>query len=371
MFGSTLAGVNDVPPYASGYASTHSVASAQQWTSVPGSPSTNRPHVVQAEFPRPESFPGTHAIFSSPIGTGVRPPVVQEGEQHPNATMPFPGVGGPALAAISGIASHNVGSGNPVVGRTEAWPGHQAGKPPGDPLQAGTLPGCSTWRNVDCYLAEPGAAGGAKPCTANGFRVKCLTGDVCYWNEPIGRSRDDPSVLVYAGLILGPGKTREVVAVKQLPVVVSHRAGELWREVERFITIGDPHLVNIKRALFLPGEADEGTSLWVITEKCQGNIIDLFPAGTIPPSFLQAAFPTTGLNGLLHHILRAVQILHHQSNSAHMRIHPGNIMIGSHGEVKLGDCAGKVRYLSILDLLHAGMQGATNAKALLQWVRVV
>lgn len=202
----------------------------------------------------------------------------------------------------------------------------------------------------------------------NSFTVKCLTGDICYWSEPIGRSRDDPSVLVYAGLVLGEGNTREVVAIKQLPVVVNNRAGALWAEIQRYLCLSDPRLVNIKRTMFLPGDGDEGTSLWVVMEKCDGSLSSALKTTPNPEQLLQAAFPSTGLIGLMRHSLEAIHMLHYQSRAPHLRIHPGNVMIGCHGEIKIGDCAGKIRYLSILDLLYAGRQGAINSRALLQWV---
>ncbi|XP_026193351.1 uncharacterized protein LOC34623902 [Cyclospora cayetanensis] len=334
---SAFSGVHEsVLPFPSAYASTHSAASAQQWTSTPGSPTASRTpalHTVDA----PEGLqPNFYAQISVEHPADVLLPPVQ-GDRHTAA----------------------------VVEGGMVPPATMRGRPPPLPARG------SAKKNLPQPLA-------AAPATFSGktedawwvahFRVKCLTSDVCYWNEPIGRSRDDLSVLVYAGLVLGPGKSREIVAVKQLPVVVSSRAADLWKEVQAFLSIRDPLLVNVRRALLLPGEADEGTSLWVITEKCQGSIIELFPSGAVPASFLQSAFPSSGLNGLLYHLLKAVHSLHSYSKSAHMRIHPGNVMVGSQGEIKLGDCAGNVRYLSILDLLHAGVQGASNAKALLQWI---
>lgn len=361
---------SDTPPYGSAYASTHSAASAQQWTSMPGSPSANRAHVAQPEFSRTDGFAkNQNTSFDSFMAAALLPHVFQPGERHPNLLSTSCALGATAIGTALGTTSYPVGGLETILARAESWLGHQQTKLQMDALQPGTLPSCSVWSNVDsCSAKQLSTEVPEAKVAGKDFRVKCLTSDICYWNEPIGRSRDDPSVLVYAGLVLGPGKTREVVAVKQLPVVVLNRAGELWREVQRFLTIKDPHHVNIKRAFLLPGEADEGTSLWVVMEKCQGSIVDMFAAGAVSPSFLQAAFPPTGLNGLLHYLLRAIQTLHHQSQSAHMRIHPGNVMIGCNGGVKLGDCAGKIRYLSILDLLHAGIQGATNAKALLQWI---
>lgn len=366
---SVLAAGSDVPPYGSAYASTHSAASAQQWTSMPGSPLGSRTQVLQTEIPRAEGYSGTqNTIFDNSFAAPLLPALVQQGERRPNAKVTTSAIGIPGSGVPFEIDPHPTGGLSAILARADGWFAFQQTKAHIDTPHSGALPSCSTWGNVDNHPGGPGEVTAVKTATTNEFRVKCLSSDICYWNQPIGRSRDDPSVLVYAGLLLGPGKTREVVAVKQLPVVVLNRAGALWREVQRFLTISDPQLVNIKRALFLPGESDEGTSLWVITEKCQGSIVDIFPLGTVSPSFLQATFPPTGLNGLLHYLLRAIQTLHYQSQGAHMRIHPGNVMIGCHGEVKLGDCAGKIRYLSILDLLHAGIQGASNAKALLQWI---
>ncbi|KAL8272747.1 hypothetical protein Esti_003297 [Eimeria stiedai] len=366
---SALTAISDVPPYGSAYASTHSAASAHQWTSAPGSPSAaNRMQTQRPSFTKVDGPPDSqHPAFDGGVVAALRPSFTHLGDRQPSTTYASSAV---SLAPPFGSFPLPAGRLGAIVAKAEGFFGHPQKKMQVDLQQQGAQPSSSLWSNAERFPPEQGEMQEAKAAapTPNDFRVKCLTSDICYWNEPIGRSRDDPSVLVYAGLILGPGKTREVVAVKQLPVVVLNRAGELWREVQRFLNISDSHLVNVKRALFLPGEADEGTSLWVVTEKCQGSIVDLFPTGTISPSFLQAAFPPTGLNGLLHYLLRAIQVLHQQSQGAHMRIHPGNIMIGSNGEVKLGDCAGKIRYLSILDLLHAGIQGASNAKALLQWI---
>lgn len=307
---SALTTISDLPPYTSAYASTHSAASAQQWTSVPGSPVATRAHIIQTELSKAEGTAGTrNAVFESPMAPVVFPSLAEEGDGHPNTTAASSAIGGPVPGGHSGAVFHSAGDFSTVVGTAGAWLSHQPTKLQIDTPQPGELPSSSAWSNVYRCSAQQREASETKATVAGDFRVKCLANDVCYWNDPIGRSRDDPSVLVYAGLILGPGKTREVVAVKQLPVVVSNRAGELWREAQRFLTISDPHLVNIKRALFLPGEADEGTSLWVITEKCQGSIVDIFPAGAISPSFLQAAFPSTGLNGLLHYLLRSIQTL--------------------------------------------------------------
>ncbi|KAL8444293.1 hypothetical protein Emag_005554 [Eimeria magna] len=366
---SALTAISDVPPYGSAYASTHSAASAHQWTSVPGSPTAaNRMQIQQPSFTKADtSGDPQHSAFDGGVAAALRPSFTQLGDRQPSSTYASSAI---SLAPPFGSFPLPTGRLGAILAKAEGFFGQPPKKTQVDLQQQGAQSSSNLWSNAERFPLEQGEVQEAKAAasTPNDFRVKCLTSDICYWNEPIGRSRDDPSVLVYAGLILGPGKTREVVAVKQLPVVVLNRAGELWREVQRFLTINDSHLVNVKRALFLPGEADEGTSLWVVTEKCQGSIVDLFPTGTISPSFLQAAFPPTGLNGLLHYLLRAIQVLHQQSQGAHMRIHPGNIMIGSNGEVKLGDCAGKIRYLSILDLLHAGIQGASNAKALLQWI---
>lgn len=367
--GPAMTAISDAPPFASACASTQSAASAQQWGSMPASPSASRMPAFHTDYPKAEDFSGgpLRATFEGSVAAPFLPPLVQQGERQSKAMLQSSVRRGQSSGANLGPLPPTAGGLGALLTRAESWLGNQAKQHRGVP-QPGVLASSTTWNKADRQPADQGQSLEVKTTVVKDFRVKCLASDICYWNEPIGRSRDDPSVLVYAGLILGPGKTREVVAVKQLPVVVVSRAGELWREVQRFTTISDPHLVNIKRALFLPGEADEGTSLWVVTEKCQGSIVDMFPAGAVSPSFLQAAFPPTGLNGLVNYLLRAIQTLHYRSQGAHMRIHPGNIMIGSHGEVKLGDCAGKIRYLSILDLLHAGFQGANNAKALLQWV---
>ncbi|KAL8437738.1 hypothetical protein Efla_006630 [Eimeria flavescens] len=376
VVGSALTAISEGPPCGSAYASTHSAVSTHQWPSVPGSPSAltrlHEVHVQQADFLKGDGSLGPQNVALGPrMAAALLPGVLQQGERQPP----------PSSSSASSARAAAAASGDPA-GSLHPHPmsrlgaifaeglfGNPKAKPHADLSRQTAGPSAAAgWSLSDREAAEQVEGGELKAAAASDFRVKCLTSDICYWNEPIGRSRDDPSVLVYAGLILGPGRSREVVAVKQLPVVVVNRAGELWREVQAFQGISDPHLVNVKRALLLPGEADEGTSLWVVTEKCQGSILDLFPSGSISPSFLQAAFPPTGLNGLLHHLLRAVQTLHATSHGAHMRIHPGNIMVGSSGEVKLGDCAGKIRYLSVLDLLHAGLEGATNAKALLQWI---
>ncbi|PHJ20317.1 zinc finger (ccch type) motif-containing protein, partial [Cystoisospora suis] len=199
--------------------------------------------------------------------------------------------------------------------------------------------------------------------------LRCLAEDICFYRKPIGHSRDDPSVLVYAGVVLDSDREpREIVAIKQVPVVVTNRIGDALAELEQFVQVSDPLIVNTKRIYCLPNEDDEGVSLMVVLEKCEGSLEEMIAVRDLGERCLQEPLPPPGMTEMLSHLISGVLKIQQLGHSAHMRVHPGNIMLTENFELKVGDCSGKIRYLSVFDLLHAGLQGAKNARELLFWI---
>ncbi|CBZ50851.1 putative protein kinase (incomplete catalytic triad) [Neospora caninum Liverpool] len=199
--------------------------------------------------------------------------------------------------------------------------------------------------------------------------LKQLADNIYYWSEPIGQSRDDPSVLVFTGVLLGSNKQpRETVAIKQVPVVVTSRMRDSFAELEQFAHVHDPLIVNTKGVYCMHNDDDEGMSLMLVLEKCEGCLADMIAISDLGERCLQEPLPPQGMTEMLSHLLSGVLKIQQYGHSAHMRIHPGNIMLTENFELKVGDCAGKIRYLSIFDLLHAGVQGAKNAKELIHWI---
>ncbi|KFG58872.1 zinc finger (CCCH type) motif-containing protein [Toxoplasma gondii RUB] len=199
--------------------------------------------------------------------------------------------------------------------------------------------------------------------------LKQLADDIYFWSEPLGQCRDDPSVLVFPGVVLGPNKQlRERVAIKQVPVVVTSRMRDSFAELEQFVHVHDPLIVNTKGVYCMHNDDDEGMSLMFVLEKCDGCLSDLIAVSDLGERCLQEPLPPQGMTEMLSHLLSGVLKIQQYGHSAHMRIHPGNIMLTQNFELKVGDCAGKIRYLSIFDLLHAGVQGARNARELIHWI---
>lgn len=199
--------------------------------------------------------------------------------------------------------------------------------------------------------------------------LKRLAEDICFYRKPIGHSRDDPSVLVYAGVMLDSDKQpREIVAIKQVPIVVTNRVGDALAELEQFVRANDPLIVNTRRIYCLPNEEDDGLSIMVVLEKCEGSLEEMIAVSDLGERCLQEPLPPPGMTEMLSHLISGVLKIQQLGHSAHMRVHPGNIMLTENFELKVGDCSGKLRYLSVFDLLHAGVQGAKNARELLYWV---
>ncbi|PFH36774.1 zinc finger (CCCH type) motif-containing protein [Besnoitia besnoiti] len=244
-----------------------------------------------------------------------------------------------------------------ISARDEVSP--QSGSGNGAPRQHASPGPITNSKTPEFFLSSKHGQSGA---------LKQLAEDIFYWSEPIGQSRDDPSVLVYAGVLLGPNnQARETVAIKQVPVVVTNRVRDSFLELEQFVHVNDPLIVNTKRVYCVQNDDDEGMSMMLVMEKCEGCLSDMIALSDLGERCLQEPLPPQGMTEMLSHLLSGVLKIQQHGHSAHTRIHPGNIMLTENFELKVGDCAGKIRYLSIFDLLQAGVQGAKNARELVHW----
>lgn len=226
--------------------------------------------------------------------------------------------------------------------------------------------------SLKCPSAGLTATGGIRPTSALSFssvsaNVIQLTPFIEYLSLPIGSCRDDPSILVYMGVYTHQDGKREAVVVKEIPVILPKKMSYILNELEKFINLDASHLVNIKYLQLLPADVGDGCTLWLVLDKCEGAFDDIVHISELSEKSLKGSIPPAGMIEVLDHIVLGVHTLH-SMGVAHMRIHPWNIMLEEQFNIKVGDIAGKLRYMTLFSLLYAGLQGTCKAKLLLKMI---
>ncbi|CEM28199.1 unnamed protein product [Vitrella brassicaformis CCMP3155] len=201
----------------------------------------------------------------------------------------------------------------------------------------------------------------------------------------IGTARDDPQTKVYGGVMRRGAMDKYKVAVKAVPLALPSPSEDLLREFQVLLQQRHPKFVNLhaicitatcppatQTNLFCPamlpsiegGPQKEGKYLWAALDLCVGRLDEMVPLERLKNTALDGPTPPFAFISLLHDFLDAIHSLH-SVGIAHMRIHPGNVLVQSNYNLKLGDFLGKVRYVMVDALVDNGKGGIAKARDIL------